>query len=633
MFFWFSFLHILSFVSALPAPSVSNQTDSTVGWVETPQVRGTFDLILACLTTLALCAWTAYHPNVHGSRKFWQQTAHRLLWMTIAVFIPEVVLYCASSQWWEARNLRKDINTLGDAAFYEEGKRDGQFLSRESCIACRRNGENNATSSAASSQYNLTTLFQEDGGSQRSSSLGTREKRKPWTMEQAFFAVSGGYAVDSSSFNPHPRLTFTVPGIRFLAQIGLLPDDPPEVVTDKSKADYAAKILVCLQAGWFFVQCIARLVQRLPLTLLEVHVLAHVLCAFAMYLLWIQKPYDVAAPILCKNEKILDLAALFSLALPEKGSGFTLDACPYNSFITHGQVHNAHAASEPYASHRYYFRGLIDFVGSPVKHEEPPSPPSVPPNEIESAHLERANRALRYLKSRDIHFAYSVQQPTYDPQPHPHAYRLVHPTPFVVSQRSNLQVEGVPGLQILGGEPAATPEDDESYETFCGVAVKTGAALSMLYGALHLAAWSAKFPTIYEQWAWRASGLVFAAMPVIGIPMSYVTDISVKASMTIDRIRWKEEDGEDQVGNEREETSSTHTGTAFRRFLLLFSLYLVWIVSNILGFLVSLPVFTCFLVYPIARVYVLAEAFAQLRAVDSKVYQTVEWSGFVPHIG
>ncbi|KAF2008385.1 hypothetical protein BU24DRAFT_313500, partial [Aaosphaeria arxii CBS 175.79] len=223
-------------------------------WTDAPQVRGTFDLLLSCITTLSLCAWTAYHPNVYYTSSGWRRLGHRALWMAIAVFLPEVVLYCAWEQWWAARKLRNAIDTTGASAF------DG-------------NG------------------------------------RWTWTTEQAFFALTGGFAIpapsrlesatalENKSAAP-THLTLTPSGILFLAQLGLLPNTTPETVSDKSKADLIAKLVVCIQAGWFLLQCLARTVKGLPLSLLEIHVLTHVLCAFAMYLLWIDKPYDVGSPIM-----------------------------------------------------------------------------------------------------------------------------------------------------------------------------------------------------------------------------------------------------------------------------------------------------------------------------------------------
>lgn len=403
--------------------STSGKRNGTVGWVEAPQVRGTFDLLMSCLTTLSLCAWTAYHPNINATATEFQRFRHRTFWMITAILFPELVLFCAWQQWWAARRFQKEINSIGDAAYdgevfdeLREKIKGGTF-----CGACskekdvdsmsiepERAGSNssrmsNDSTSPNSSRYDLEELFssvhstdsstydlnflfdeqQESHGLPQDnaisetphshpnspapssspsntslnstsdpenppishpyysntpaviqpgwdlsqafstlaqhSSLKTPEKFPSWTMQQAFFALSGGFAADLSSFSPRGRVTFTLNGLKLLATLGLLPLESPETVEDKSKADYVAKVLVCLQAGWFMLQCLARLIQKLPLSLLEVHVLAHVFCAFCMYFLWIRKPYDANSPILCTREEVVDLAALFALHDEQEG--------------------------------------------------------------------------------------------------------------------------------------------------------------------------------------------------------------------------------------------------------------------------------------------------------------------------
>jgi hypothetical protein len=65
---------------------------------------------------------------------------------------------------------------------------------------------------------------------------------------------------------------------------------------DKSKANGLAKSLVCFQAFWFCVQCLARVAQALPVTLLELNTFAHSTCALLIYILWWDKPLDVEQP-------------------------------------------------------------------------------------------------------------------------------------------------------------------------------------------------------------------------------------------------------------------------------------------------------------------------------------------------
>lgn len=64
-------------------------------------------------------------------------------------------------------------------------------------------------------------------------------------------------------------------------------------ILDKSKASGLAKALVCAQALWFCIQCLSRILQSLPITLLELNTFAHCLCALIIYLLWWHKPLGI----------------------------------------------------------------------------------------------------------------------------------------------------------------------------------------------------------------------------------------------------------------------------------------------------------------------------------------------------
>ena len=132
-------------------------------------------------------------------------------------------------------------------------------------------------------------------------------------MRQAFFVVAGGLAVDSKSLWEAPYLTFTPAGVVELARLGFLPEVTTKIVEDKSKADSIGKILVFFQAGWFIIQCIVRLAQYLPLSLLEIHVLVHVAMAFVMYLFCFKKPYNARSPIVLTDSTTVELATLFAL--------------------------------------------------------------------------------------------------------------------------------------------------------------------------------------------------------------------------------------------------------------------------------------------------------------------------------
>ena len=131
----------------------------------------------------------------------------------------------------------------------------------------------------------------------------------------------GGFALDTDDtdtrsavlFNGAKRLTLTAKGVALLAQCGHIPYVSLDDIKDKNKADGLAKLLVCIQAGWMIVQVISRTASGLPTTLLEVHVVAHVVCALIMYILWWHKPRQVTSPTLLKGDW-LPLAAYMYLA-------------------------------------------------------------------------------------------------------------------------------------------------------------------------------------------------------------------------------------------------------------------------------------------------------------------------------
>jgi hypothetical protein len=64
-------------------------------------------------------------------------------------------------------------------------------------------------------------------------------------------------------------------------------------IEDRSKGDAISKGVVILQTGWFVTQCIARAVQRLPITELELVTVAFAALNIVIYVLWWQKPLNV----------------------------------------------------------------------------------------------------------------------------------------------------------------------------------------------------------------------------------------------------------------------------------------------------------------------------------------------------
>ena len=70
-----------------------------------------------------------------------------------------------------------------------------------------------------------------------------------------------------------------------------------EEIEDRSKADGFSKTIALVQTLWFIAQCLARRVQNVDLTLIELLTLSLAVLNGLMYFLWWNKSLDVRCPI------------------------------------------------------------------------------------------------------------------------------------------------------------------------------------------------------------------------------------------------------------------------------------------------------------------------------------------------
>jgi hypothetical protein len=139
-----------------------------------------------------------------------------------------------------------------------------------------------------------------------------------WTDVHSWLVVMGGMVFEDKSpedqqFMPGNRTCYpiTLDMIEWMAESfpDLVPDISREYIEDKSKSDWLAKGLTCWQAGYFCIQCAYRLSQQLSITLLELNVFAHAICALLLFLVWWDKPRDVLVPTGISSEEALDVCA------------------------------------------------------------------------------------------------------------------------------------------------------------------------------------------------------------------------------------------------------------------------------------------------------------------------------------
>lgn len=222
--------------SLLPAATLGIDTSEShvYGWSDGPNSRGTVQLVWSSVFTVFLCTWTVTCLNVPAKDDTWSRIQlRRARWMIIGIFGPEFVLSIASGQWASAIRSKRAFHRLG----YQS-----------------------------------------------------------WTTRHGFFADMGGFHLSAPDLAPFP---INAKHLHYLVSWGYIPF--PQVstreISDKSKANRIAKTITILQSSWLLLQSLARWLQGLSLTTLELSAVAIVVCTFATYVCWLQKPLDVEIPI------------------------------------------------------------------------------------------------------------------------------------------------------------------------------------------------------------------------------------------------------------------------------------------------------------------------------------------------
>lgn len=322
-----------------------------LGWSSGPDNRGSFDILWTCLIVLALCVWTAVHPNNSLIPSPRISLLSRLGLMLVAIIFPEILISSAwrqlrSTQWLRATIHKKSVDGMRtarsrfrvfqskDVSHHEDQEPHSLLPVFEFEIISEGTPSVHVHEERINfdptSEIGTATVQQTPSQEHSSEEIVPRGKKsgtglEPWTSEQAFFAFMGGFAIENSYLDPttnakcNIRRLVTVSGVAQLAELTLITPPSQSEIEERSKADIIAKTFVLSQINWFGLQVIGGLIQKLSVTPIEIHTAIHVLCTIIIYLLWLDKPYDVRSSLLLKDPHIIDLGALscFSKTLVE----------------------------------------------------------------------------------------------------------------------------------------------------------------------------------------------------------------------------------------------------------------------------------------------------------------------------
>ena len=253
-----------------PIPTIEHRSLTGNHCNDLAHCRTIWNIVWSCLATIFSCTWVAVHPNVPCPKKReangWIEryirnpllsfTEHRLPLFICALLVPEYVLAWSIRQFLVARKIAK-----------------GEI---ELCV-----------------KYLSIAII-----------LSKSLLERGWSKTHGFFIITGGFHL----FEHHPIQTSNndkfklhdddIP-LRPLAARDLYGDHTyqsieadidftsfmaptKEEIEDKGKSDWLAKSLVLLQTSWFVMQCIARAIEHLPITHLEIVTLAYAAMNFVI---------------------------------------------------------------------------------------------------------------------------------------------------------------------------------------------------------------------------------------------------------------------------------------------------------------------------------------------------------------
>ncbi|KZP19183.1 hypothetical protein FIBSPDRAFT_658134, partial [Athelia psychrophila] len=127
-----------------------------------------------------------------------------------------------------------------------------------------------------------------------------------WTISHGFLAIMGGFCyygdgqpmfplqVDKVSWQDPEDSQLYI--LALVKSRSLVPPTSDEL-GDRSTGGALSKIIAVSQTLWFVAQCIARRVENLTITNLEIMTLAYTVITVAMYAAWWDRPLNVSCPI------------------------------------------------------------------------------------------------------------------------------------------------------------------------------------------------------------------------------------------------------------------------------------------------------------------------------------------------
>ena len=551
---------ILTFTDhqASAGPDASN----FIGFVPEPNNgRGTIGLLWQCLTTIFLCTYTAQHFDIPPKPLNLKRTMGRdTLWVLGTLFVPEVLLGKSYLDFLAAKRLRDRWNVL--PVDREVGLKQAFF------VVC--NG--------LSVQY-----LHSDG---RSYKTLESEATDFWALKP----VPLGKRLDLEELDLKQRHILIL--LDHLSEAHLSKD----VIDAASHIDILSKLVTCTQAGWTGIQIIARLVERLDVSLLEIITAGFILTAIVSYVNWLKKPYNIGQTKEVRVPLILKLGdgQTVNQEVVQQLEGFSDEECSEENAQTSDAVLEQSSEEKSHESDGNSEHNSEEHPVARLKRRSDELRTSLSSRKLESHFDFQAVDNLDKQNSGKLNITRkksNLKQGLHDTkQKAISSYKgwkhALHDIWDLLEDSDNQQYLRLPLVGKLG--PGVQ------------LIVIVGLVLFFWFGftALHLSAWNYNFPTSTEKWMWRGSAITFGAAPFAILLCALLGGLA---------------DPEQEEG-----PMPTGTWRSIRKILL-------WIFIMLFSLLI--------LLYVCARWFIIIESFISFRRAPAGIYQKVDWTSYWAHIG
>ncbi|KZP14052.1 hypothetical protein FIBSPDRAFT_921454 [Athelia psychrophila] len=302
---------------ASPFPDTTSSLDSSSSTSNTcdslNNCRSLVGIVTSCLATIFACVWVAVHPNVPGPK---QDRTSRYFesfkLVVVTLLVPEWVLAWAVRQFLQARKFRDKLESASIYAAIAIGydknttherntRRASSGIWRGGMSVPHNTPSKDGTGSVREARTGELEIKRASPVLRRSRVRSMPELREParkldlsWTITHGFLMTMGGF---HSYRGGQPTCPLDVRSVLALVRSRSLAPPTSVELRDRSKGDALSKTIAILQTLWFVAQCIARRVENLAITNLEIVTLAYTAITVAMYTAWWHKPLNMHCPV------------------------------------------------------------------------------------------------------------------------------------------------------------------------------------------------------------------------------------------------------------------------------------------------------------------------------------------------